>query len=99
MKPGIDWAEILPRERADKVQEIIQRRAAKIISRKNALLQLSRGEDVEDEIKMIEAEEQAERDANMKQAQIQAEVKAKQTKEPSEKGGASDEPSRSRPSE
>lgn len=99
LKPGIDWAEILPRERADKVQEIIQRRSAKIISRKNALLQLSRGEDIEEELKLIEQEDQAERDANLEQAKIQAEAKASQTKEPSGKGGASDASSRSRPAE
>ena len=95
MKPGIDWAEILPRERADKVQEIIQRRSAGIISRKNALLQLSRGEDVEEELKLIEAEEQAQRDAALEQTEAQAEIKAKQKPEPSGKGRASDESSRS----
>jgi hypothetical protein len=96
MKPGIDWAEILPRERADKVQEIIQRRSAKIISRRNALLQLSRGEDIDEEIKEIEAEEAAEREAALKQTQAQAEIKGEQKSEASgkgrEAGGASRRP-------
>lgn len=69
LRGGVDWAEILPRERSDKVAEIVQRRASDIMSRRNALMQLSRGEDIEEEEALIVAEKEEESQRVIKQAE------------------------------
>jgi hypothetical protein len=78
LRAGVDWAQILPRERIDLVNEMVARKGAELVSTRQALLALSRGEDVathEQEIKDEKAEAQK---AAMEQAAEQAKIKTAQ---------------------
>jgi hypothetical protein len=90
MRAGLDWAQILPRERIDLVNEMTQRKGVDLVSQRQALLALSRGEDVETHLKEIQ-DEKAEA---AKQAMQQAEHAAKLKMEQKPAGGQGGPPER-----
>lgn len=58
LRPVIEWEEALPRERQQRVDEMVKRIAAGIVSRRTAITSLGRGEDVDQELAYIEEDAQ-----------------------------------------
>jgi hypothetical protein len=56
LDPRIKWAKLMPRDRMEKVQEMVQRKSVNLVSTPNAVTQLSEGEDPDEEVKEIQAE-------------------------------------------
>ena len=58
LEPRVQWAKLMPRDRQEKVQEMVQRRTVDppIASLRNVVTQLAEGEDVNEELALIEQE-------------------------------------------
>lgn len=83
MRPSVDWEEILPRERIDKVNEMVTRKSVDLVSTRQALLSLKKGEDVDQHLKEIEGEKAQAQQVAMEQMQAKASLG------PDSKGGIS----------
>ncbi len=56
LTPSVKWAKLMPRERMDLVNEMVQRKTAQLVSTTNAVTQLAQGEDIPNELEAIEEE-------------------------------------------
>jgi hypothetical protein len=78
LRPMVQWGEMMPRERTTKVDEMVQRRSAKLVSQRRALEYLSMGEDIDDELDQIQEEVEAEQEFQMKQTEAQSEMRMRE---------------------
>lgn len=59
LRPRMEWEEILPRERQSLVEEMVQRKSVELVSTRNAVQKLARGEDVDTEMADIQSDREA----------------------------------------
>lgn len=62
LKPTVEWEEVLPRERQQRVDEMVKRIAARIVSRRTAISALAQGEDIDQEMRYIQEDMELERE-------------------------------------
>ena len=80
-----NWPPMLPDDRAEQVNEMIQRLSAGIISPTTAILRLDGPDEVEEELALIEEFQQQQLDKQMEQAEAQAEGEAERADEQADK--------------
>lgn len=64
------WEAITPRDRLEVVNEVVTRRGAGLISRRRALEMLNTGEDIDEELALIKADEEAAQAQSMNQTPV-----------------------------
>lgn len=72
-----EWPEMLPQDRLELVNEMVQRRSANLVSLRTAVKSFGDYEDLDEELEAIEEEQQEAREAMMAQTQVQTAVDKK----------------------
>jgi hypothetical protein len=87
LEASVEWPEMLPEDRVELLNEMVQRYAAGIISRRRAVREFGDVEDVDTELVEIDADERRKQQQEL--ALVKAEAKAKALARPAQSGSSS----------
>ena len=78
LEPTVRWPKLLPRSRMDLVQEMTQRKPVGLVSSRNAVEQLSDGENVDEELDFIDEDKQKEADMQKQKMETEMSMQTRQ---------------------